>query len=224
MLFRSEKNNNDFQEIAEEIKTELGLNKLWAKSQPNWETALNYLIEKTEAVGINVIRNGIVGNNTHRKLNYKEFRGFVLVDDFAPFLFINGTDYKSAQMFTLVHELAHLWLGSSAVFDLRQMMPAENKTEILCNKVAAEFLAPEKLLKENLEKFRSSNDIYQKVAEFFKISKIVAARRLLDLHYIGKKEFFDFYNDYVIAITKRKKEKDGGNYYKIGRASCRERV
>lgn len=209
----AEKNKSDYKEIAAKIKTELGLRKLWASNQPNWETALNYLIEKTESVGINVIRNGVVGNNTHRKLDYKEFRGFALVDDYAPFLFINGKDFKAAQMFTLAHELAHIWIGSSAVFDLRQMLPAENKTEILCDKVAAEFLVPEERLKENWKNFKQTNDHFQAIAKYFKVSKIVAGRRLLDLNLITKNDFFEFYNEYVNGIQKGKKEKDGGNYY-----------
>jgi len=209
----SEENNSDYRDIAKKIKNVLGLNDLWASNQSKWDEALNFLIEKIESIGINVIRNGVVGNNTHRKLNFQEFRGFALVDDYAPFLFLNGADYKSAQMFTLVHELAHIWLGSSAVFDLRQMLPAEDKTEILCNKVAAEFLVPEKQLRENWKSFQNADDFYQSIAKFFKVSKIVAARRLLDLDYINKQEFFDFYSEYIANIPKGKKEKGDGNYY-----------
>ncbi len=209
----SEENNSDCRDIAKKIKSVLGLNDLWASNQSKWDEALNFLIEKIESIGINIIRNGVVGNNTHRKLNFQEFRGFALVDDYAPFLFLNGADYKSAQIFTLVHELAHIWLGSSAVFDLRQMLPAEDKTEILCNKVAAEFLVPEKQLRENWKSFQNADDFYQSIAKFFKVSKIVAARRLLDLDYINKQEFFDFYSEYIASIPKGKKEKGGGNYY-----------
>lgn len=209
----SEKNNSNYKDIVKKIRTELGIDELWASKQSNWEDSLNYLIEKAESVGINVIRNGVVGNNTHRKLNYKEFRGFALVDDYAPFLFINGKDFKSAQMFTLAHELAHIWIGSSAVFDLRQMLPAENKTEILCNKVAAEFLVPEKQILDNWDTFKKTDDYFQAIAQYFKVSKIVAGRRLLDLNLISKNDFFEFYNEYIANIPKGKKGKDGGNYY-----------
>ncbi len=209
----SEKSNEDYIEIAGKIKAELAIDDLWASKLPNWDYALNYLIEKTESIGINVIRNGIVGNNTHRKLNYKEFRGFVLVDDYAPFLFINGNDFKAAQMFTLAHELAHVWLGSSAAFDLRQMLPAENKVEILCNKVAAELLVPEKQILDNWNTLKNEDDYFQAIARHFKVSKIVAARRLLDLNLITKKDFFEFYNEYITSIPKGKKENEGGNYY-----------
>ena len=209
----SERDNNSYVLIAQKIREQLELTPLWASAQPNWETALNFLIDKIENAGINVIRNGIVENNTHRKLDFKEFRGFVLVDNYAPFLFINGADFKSAQMFTLAHELAHIWLGSSAIFDLRLMMPAENQTEKLCNKVAAEFLVPQKELRKKYGELSTNEDIFQKLGVSFKVSKIVIARRLLDLKYISRKEFFDFYNEYITNIPKEKKS-TGGDYYK----------
>jgi Zn-dependent peptidase ImmA (M78 family) len=206
------KKNNDVKKIAESIRTELQLGENWAEKHPNWNDALNFLMEKTEDAGINVVRNGVVGNNTHRKLDYKEFRGFVLVDEYAPFVFINGADFKSAQMFTLAHELAHIWLGSSAIFDLRQMLPAENETEIICDKVAAEFLVPENYLKENWKSFKQTENPYHTIASAFKVSEIVAARRVLDLKLISKEEFFNFYNEYT--SKKRKSEKkDGGDFY-----------
>ncbi len=209
----SENENADYIIVAQKIKEELKLDNFWASSLHNWEEALNYLIDKAEAIGINVIRNGIVGNNTHRKLDYKEFRGFALIDNYAPFLFINGSDFKAAQLFTFAHELAHVWIGSSAIFDLRQMLPAENKKEILCNKIAAEFLLPEKELMDRWDIFRKSDDYFQEIARVFKVSELVAARRLLDLGLINKDSFFEFYNDYIKKIPNERKRKKGGDYY-----------
>jgi Zn-dependent peptidase ImmA (M78 family) len=106
-----------------------------------WSDALRRLREAIEEARILVVVNGIVGNNTHRKLDPEEFRGFVLVDAYAPLIFVNNADGKAAQMFTLAHELAHVIFGSSAAFDLRRLMPAHDKTELACNQVAAEFLS-----------------------------------------------------------------------------------
>ena len=92
--------------IAEDMRNELGIKDGWVASCGTWEEALRLLLQKTEDAGILVVRNSIVGNNAHRKLNVNEFRGFVLVDDYAPLIFVNGSDGKAAQMFTLAHELA----------------------------------------------------------------------------------------------------------------------
>ncbi len=208
----SQKLSDELQTIASNIRVTLNLDEFWASKQPNWEKALIYLMEKAEKIGINVVRNGIVGNNTHRKLNYKEFRGFVMVDEIAPFVFINGADFKSAQMFTLAHELAHIWLGSSAIFDLRQMLPADNETEKLCDKVAAEFLVPENYIRDLWERFKNADNPYQEIAITCKVSKLVIARRTFDLGIISKKEFFEFYNEYIKTERKTKK-KDGGDFY-----------
>ncbi len=136
------------QVVADRIRRALRFERGWAAQRPTWTDALRALRDAMEAIGILVVVNGIVGNNTHRKLDPSEFRGFVLVDEFAPLVFVNGADGKAAQMFTLAHELAHVWFGSSAAFDLRQLLPADDPTEQVCNRVAAECLVPERELRE----------------------------------------------------------------------------
>lgn len=208
----SESTKSNVRDVAEKIRIILGLNKNWASEFSNWEIALRSLINRAEEAGINVVENGVVGNNTRRKLNPVEFRGFVLVDKYAPFVFINGTDFKAAKMFTLAHELAHIWLGSSAAFDLRQLQPADEPVEQYCNKVAAEFLVPEASLKSEWNNFKRQDNPYQAIARFFKVSEIVCVRRLLDLELISRQQFFEYYKAYSEGVRK-KNEADGGNFY-----------
>jgi Zn-dependent peptidase ImmA (M78 family) len=196
-------------EIAKDIRCVLGLTDLWAAEQRTWTDALRKLFIMTDDAGILVAVNGIVGNNTHRKLDPVEFRGFVLVDEFAPLIFINGADGKAAQMFTLAHELAHVWLGSSAIFDLREMQPANDETEQACNLIAAEFLVPEAEFREIWPSVQQDPGRFQKLARHFKVSEIVAARRALDLQGITRSEFHDFYNDHM----KRSSGQHGGDFY-----------
>ena len=156
----------------------------------------------------------MVENNTHRPLNPDEFRGFVLTDNYAPYIFINGKDFIAAKMFTLAHELAHIWLGKSAAFDLQFMRPSEDTTEKFCNQVAAEFLVPQHLLQKKWEQIKYSSDPIEEVARQFKVSQIVAARRLLETRKLTQKQFFEFYNDYKTKWQVfQKRQKPGGDFY-----------
>lgn len=182
--------------VAERIRRTLGFDEGWAATQRTWTDALRVLREGIEAAGILVVANGVVGNNTYRKLVPSEFRGFVLVDEYAPLVFVNGADYKAPQMFTLAHELAHVFFGSSAAFDLREMLPADNPTEQTCNRVAAELLVPERKLRHAWPSVERDREPFQAMARRFKVSTLVAARRALDLRLIPKARFLDFYRAY----------------------------
>ena len=211
-LVKCAKVSEDSKKVADRIRELLGLEPNWATQHSTWSDALRFLRDEMGRAGIVVIINGVVGNNTHRQLNVEEFRGFVLVDEYAPLVFVNGADSRSAQMFTFAHELAHVAFGSSAAFDLRQMQPADNSTEQACNRVAAEFLIPEDLLRR-IWKTNLTNP-YETIAKAFKVSQIVAARRLLDLKLITRVAFFEFYNRYTSEERSLKSSAEsGGNFH-----------
>src|SRR5690606_30157963 len=123
---------------------------------PTWTDALRLFIRNADSLGVLVMVNGVVGSNNARKLDPEEFRGFALADELAPLIFVNGADAKAAQMFTLAHELAHLWLGQSAVSDLQPIVSPEHRIEAWCNSVAAEVLIPKTSL---LQFFRGSEPL-----------------------------------------------------------------
>ncbi|MFK8013525.1 MAG: ImmA/IrrE family metallo-endopeptidase [Marinicellaceae bacterium] len=207
----------DHKEVANDIRKTLKLPVNWASKLSTWEQALDYLTLQIEEIGIIINFNGIVGNNTRRKIPVEECRGFVLVNEKAPFLFINSADAKAAQMFTLIHEIAHIWLGESAGFDNKQMLPADDPVEVLCDRIAAEFLVPEIFFKE---KWNDSQDI-KYLSRVFKVSPIVIARRALDLNLISRTTFFDFYNNYIAAFkSKKENQSSGGNFY----ATAKKRI
>lgn len=204
------RNSSNVQEIVSDIRKSLNLAEDWANHYKTWQDALECLIHHIEDIGIFTAFNGIVENNTHRPIPVDECRGFVLVDEMAPCMFINNSDAKAAQMFTIVHELAHIWTGHSAGFDFRKLEPANDPIEQLCDKVAAEFLVPEAMFRKVWGSFQDIN----KTARFFKVSEIVIARRALDLGKITKSEFYEFYDDYIHKqFIKKDSQSSGGDFY-----------
>lgn len=200
---------NTAEEIAHDMRRVLGLEKTWASEFPTWEGAKSFLTKKIEEIGVVVNFNSIVENNVYRKIKVEECRGFVLVDKYVPFLFVNNADSKSAQMFTLAHELAHVWMGKSAGFDSSQLLPADDPTEILCDQVAAEFLVPS----DAFMIFWSETPQIREAARHFKVSPIVAARRALDLNLIERGYYFTFYNNYIKEDFHAKAQQSGGDGY-----------
>lgn len=202
------------EDVAADIRRTLGLEAHWNRSFDTWEEALRRLVRKIEGAGVLVMINGVVENNTRRPLDVEEFRGFVLIDSHAPVIFINGTDAKAAQMFTVVHELAHLWLGKGGVSDLKALVASANEVEVFCNKVAAEFLVPAREIEVAWKEVKTHPRPFERLARSFKVSPVVAARRALDLELIPRARYFEFYEEYKAEAARRKANNaGGGNFY-----------
>lgn len=192
---------------AGRIRSTLGLAEGWAERCRTWEDAQRELRVASEEAGILVAVTGVVGLNNTRKLNPEEIRGFVLIDDFAPLIFVNGADAKVAQMFTLAHELAHIWLGKGRLFNLIRMQPATDENEKFCNHVAAEFLIPAERLAAEWPALKERSQPFAAIARLFKVSQLVAARRAMDLGFITQPQFFAFYKRHVEEWRQREQAK-----------------
>jgi len=202
--------------VAHAIRAELGLGQRWAASKHTWTDTLSHIRDAIESIGVLVVINGVVGNNNTRRLNAEEFRGFVLCDDQAPLIFVNGTDAKSAQVFTLFHELAHLWLGKSAIFDGEQLDEPSDVVEKFCNRVAAEAAVPAAEITLLWRQHRPEDVYFSQLSKNFKVSPITIGRRLLELDLISKKEFLSFYSEYQKAAKPSGvPDSSGGNFYYI---------
>lgn len=196
--------------LAARIRARLGLEADWAEQHRTWEEALRALRRAAEGIGVMVATASVVGLNNRRGLDPDEFRGFVLCDDSAPLVFVNGADSKSAQMFTLAHELVHVWLGRGGLFNLIRTMPTDDDTERFCNQTAAEFLLPGDKLRARWADVQGVANPFKEVARWFKVSPVAAARRALDLRLITRARFFEFYEQDQAEFQRRKGEERAG--------------
>lgn len=175
------------------------------------DAVIREFVDAAETAGILVVRAGKVGNNTHRLLDPHEFRGFALVDEWAPLVFVNSADTKAAQIFTLAHELAHIWAGQSALSNLEKTYAPEQSVEVFCNAVAAEYLVPMMDLMKRIKGVRIDADFVRKLRLHYRVSDLVVIRRLHDAGAISKAAFKTNYND-KLEEYKKKKSSGGGNF------------
>ncbi len=206
--------------IANSIRKILGLDIEWYKESKSIDESYKRLRSTSEKSGILVMMNGIVGSNTHRPLNIREFRAFTLIDNYAPLIFINTNDTDGGKVFSLLHEVAHIWLGVNDFYNDQYGIASKvNTTEKICNAVAAEILVPHDIFIElwNQSNVEHINKI-EEIAKIFKCSRSVVARRALDMKFITNVQYSiiieECITQYEIWIEgKKTKKSSGGNYY-----------
>ena len=207
--------NDDVVSVAANIRQILGIKKNWYENSSSLDSSFKILRENISAVGIIIMMNGIVGNNTRRHLDIEEFRAFTLIDDFAPLIFINSADSKSGKIFSLLHEFIHIGVAQNSLYNAwRDDFPVINPLETFCNGVSAEVIAPLDLFKEKWKPITS--DVSTKISSlssYFKCSQLVIARRAYDLGFISDSE-------YAVAAMEAKQgflqktDSGGGDYYR----------
>jgi Zn-dependent peptidase ImmA (M78 family) len=188
-------------DIAKDIRQALNITEQDRQESKDYKAFYNLLSEKIESIGVLIFRSGIVKSNTKRGLSVDEFRGFAISDPLVPVIFINGKDSEAAWIFTLAHELAHIWLGESGVSDVAPNQPNHANLETYCNRIAAELLTPTSEFLPAWEQIPNQFDLLSKK---FKVSQLVIARRALDL---GK---IDWANYQTIANASKKAGNSGG--------------
>jgi Zn-dependent peptidase ImmA (M78 family)/transcriptional regulator with XRE-family HTH domain len=204
--------SSDIETTAARIRHALGFDLEERRQIPTWTDALRRFIEQADTLGVLVMCSGVVLNNNHRPLDPTEFRGFAMADDLAPLVFINGADTKAAQMFTLAHELAHIWIGRSAVSDAQAVSLPENEVERWCNQVAAELLVPLSVMQVDFKKHAELRSEVDRLARRFKVSKLVILRRIHDAGGLTREELWRAYQDELERLRSLPKG-SGGNFY-----------
>jgi len=213
----------DVVEAASAIRSALGFDLEARRRVRTWEDALRQFRQQAESVGILVMTSGIVGSNTHRPLDPDMFRGFALSDDLAPLVFINGADTKSAQMFTLSHELAHLWLGESALTDATPRFTSNHHIERWCNRVAAELLVPLAVFQSEYRREAPLEQEMKRLARVYKVSTLVILRRMHDARGLTREQFWNAYDAELERLERLRPAGDGGDFYKTTIARTGER-
>ena len=210
---------NNTEALASKITQELKLKINWNKNNPN---TFNVLREEISNLGILVMQNGVVGNNNHRILNVAEFRAFVLIDQYVPLIFLNARDSTNAKVFSLCHELVHVWLGVDELYNdnfTSNQIVNNSQLEKFCNEVAAEMLLPLSSIQSTLE---PQLDIYtniKHISKVFNVSELVVCIRLKEKKIIDNKVFNEVYANLLIEMRENllgkqlQEKKSGGDYY-----------
>jgi Zn-dependent peptidase ImmA (M78 family)/DNA-binding XRE family transcriptional regulator len=201
--------------VAQDIIETLGLNNTLRRNAGNWSNYLTKLSQRAEEVGIIVMRRAVVGSSNRRKLSRDEFQGFTISDPIAPLIVINGQDFEAAKIFSLLHELAHVWIGESGISNAEQNLnkPQTFAIETFCNSVAANALVPRP---EFLKVWREHPDYEQigKLARYFLVSTLVILRRAREFSLLGYQDFNVLLEEAREQVTeKTQPTSPGGNFY-----------
>lgn len=171
-----------------------------------------------EQVGIFVMVVGDLGSY-HTRMEPDLFRGIALPDAVAPFIVINSYDAKAAQSFTLLHELAHLWIGAGGISNYsplqERQLPAHHAVEQFCNRVAEELLAPKEEFLGAWEPLSdlAPEDAARRLADEFGVSEAAAAYRLWRFEKIDNETWWGLYRMYQARWERqrqRQRETEGG--------------
>ena len=203
---------DDVVATAARMRATLGFDLAERQTLSTWTEALRRFIAQADDAGVLVMVSGVVGSNNRRKLDPDEFRGFALADRLAPLVFINGADTKAAQMFTMAHELAHVWLGESGISDSQALRVPDGVTEQWCNRVAAELLVPLELVQREHRVGAQPQQEAQRLARRFKVSTLVILRRMHDAGALTARELSAAYEEELERLL-RIPVQSGGDFY-----------
>lgn len=202
--------NTSIDNVCKKIQRLLNLNEVWATQERDYDSAIKKISTAIESLGIAVCFNSVVGFSNNRSISVAECRGFSLCDKYAPFIFINSKDAKSAQVFTLLHEFVHILIGRSAGTGGDDFADINDNVEKFCDSVAANFLVPEKFFRNEWQRITSNR--YELLSKKFKVSRYVVARRANDLGLISSNTFFALYKQWNLE-PKPQKHSGGGSFY-----------
>jgi Zn-dependent peptidase ImmA (M78 family)/DNA-binding XRE family transcriptional regulator len=210
--------------VAKDILKTLNINPGKYKT----ETPIKEWIDAAESNGIFISRTSFI--HSRLKLDAEELQGFAISDSYAPFVFVNSEDWNAPQLFTLVHELAHIWIAETGLSNEFEQEIRINKNshpvELFCNKIAANALMPyEIVMGFGLDIFQNSKKVFT-ASKQLGVSSFALLVRALNLKLISAPVYHKLKNqadiDYAEFLKReaekkaKNKEKDkpgGPNYF-----------
>lgn len=202
-------------DVAEDLRSRLDFeDRVRPASQPN--DFLRAFVGQVESVGVVVMRSGIARQATNRRLKVEEFRGFSIPDAMAPTIFINNADSNAAKVFTLAHELAHIWIGEGGISDadLSILGDSSSGIESFCNEVAGELLLPWGPLSQQwISRQASLEEFANATARQRHVSTVMVARQLWAHSAIEREQFMVLYETERARWKGKFEGSAGGNYY-----------
>jgi Zn-dependent peptidase ImmA (M78 family)/transcriptional regulator with XRE-family HTH domain len=203
------------EQVAENIRQALKIDTTLRQQCNSWSEFFRTIIRRAESAGILVMRAGTVSGNSRRPLSIVEFRGFAISDPIAPVVFVNVRDWPVAQLFTLVHELAHIWIGAGGISNETLEDPTvigHQMVERFCNNTAAEVLVPRVEFLQVWSKDRTFDDNIDIATSGFKVSSLVAARRAFDLQMISRRQYMEHFAMVEQRFKNRPPKKKAGGH------------
>ena len=215
--------NDTVGDLANRIRKRLQFVLTDFRRQATGELAFSYLRGKIEAAGVFALLFGNLGSH-HTSIPVETFRGFAIADPIAPFIVVNDGDVRPAWSFTALHELVHLWLGTTGVSGTNN----EARVEQYSNDVAGEILLPADEIR-TLSNLRRAplDEVIETISTFANartISRPMVAYKLLRAEIISNaiwRQLADHFRREWIASRVRQKEADssdgGPSYYVVRR-------
>lgn len=205
--------------VAQDILNTLKIN----PEQYELKNPIMEWVQKSEFNGIFISKTSFL--NSRQTLDSTEFQGFAIADSYAPFIFINSSDWNTSQLFTLVHELAHIWIAETGISNQTEFndytIKANDPIEAFCNKVSANALMPESYLKTiSIDSFQTPEVIF-KYSKRLGVSSFAFIIRAYSLKIINKSTYENLKKESqksfeaYLEKEKIKKENSKGvpNYY-----------
>ncbi len=214
--------DDDILKVAEKIKNSLNLPSFQEfKKNEKYLKALKDALEK-----LNIFISITGSNKSNKSISLEQAQGFAIVDNIAPFIFVNTKNATNAKIFTLIHEVVHLFLNESGISEnpIKDRKPecTEDKIEDFCNSVASEILMPRDIFLKSFE--HASGGLEERIkqlSKYFLISELAICVRLWKLRMITYADYENVYSLIDNRIKKylkekagkQKESKSGGEYY-----------